>query len=357
MDLEVDQLNDYRTFRDLGKHAPAPKGYKKIRVHFVFAVKHDGRHKARPIADGHLTDAPVESVYSSVVSLQSLRLVVFIAELNELELWAADVGNAYLEAYTKEKVYIIAGKGFGKLEGHTLIIVKALYGLRSSGKRYAEKASEVLRAMGFTISRADPDVWMRRIDDHYEYIAVYVDDLAIASKNPKAITDALQNDHKLKLKGVGPLTYHLGCDFFRDKDGTLCYGPRRYIEKLLLNYENLFNSKPKMFSAPLERNDHPELDDTVFLEPDDQRKYLSLVGALQWAISLGRFDIGTSTMTMSRFRVEPSKGHMERVKRIIGYLRRYKNAAIRVRVRLPDIKSLPQTVYDWAYTTYGNVKE
>ena len=62
-------------------------------------------------------------------------------------------------------------------------------------------------------------------------------------------------------------------------------------------------------------------------------------------------------MTMSRFRVEPRKGHMERVKRIIGYLRRFKNAAIRVRIGLPDIKSLPQTVYDWAYTTYGNVKE
>ena len=44
---------------------------------------------------------------------------MFVAELNGLELWAADVGNAYLEAYTKEKVYIIAGPEFEKLEGHT----------------------------------------------------------------------------------------------------------------------------------------------------------------------------------------------------------------------------------------------
>jgi hypothetical protein len=50
-----------------------------------------------------------------------------------LELWGADIGNAYLEALTKEKVYIIGGPEFGDLSGHTLLIFKALYGLRSSG--------------------------------------------------------------------------------------------------------------------------------------------------------------------------------------------------------------------------------
>ena len=74
----------------------------------VYDVKHDGRHKFRLVAGGHLTDTPIESVYSGVVSLRSLRLVIFLAELNGLEVWGADIGNAYLEAKTKEKVYIIA---------------------------------------------------------------------------------------------------------------------------------------------------------------------------------------------------------------------------------------------------------
>ena len=60
-----------------------------------------------------------------------------------------DVGNAYLEAYTQEKVYIIAGPEFGELAGHTLIIVKALYGLRTSGARYHEKFAATLVDMGF----------------------------------------------------------------------------------------------------------------------------------------------------------------------------------------------------------------
>jgi hypothetical protein len=133
--LEMSQHAKYSTFKSLGKGSPGPDGYKKIRVHFVYDVKHDGRHKARLVAGGHLTDVPVDSVYSGVISLRNLRICVFLAELNNLQVHAANVGNAYLEAETKEKVYIIGGPGFGELEGHTLIIHKALYGLRSSGLR------------------------------------------------------------------------------------------------------------------------------------------------------------------------------------------------------------------------------
>ena len=85
-----------------------------------------------------MTETQLESVYSGVVSLRSLRIVIFLAELNEQELWGADISNAYLEAKTREKVYILGRTGFGKLEGHTLIIFKALYRLKSSGLRWHE---------------------------------------------------------------------------------------------------------------------------------------------------------------------------------------------------------------------------
>ena len=69
MALELEQLHEYKTFQDLGKNATPPQGYRKIRVHFVFTVKHEGRQKACLVADGHLTEAPLESVYSGIVSL------------------------------------------------------------------------------------------------------------------------------------------------------------------------------------------------------------------------------------------------------------------------------------------------
>ena len=75
--LEISQLDEYETFHDKGKNGIPPLGYKKIRCHMVYDVKHDGRHKARLVAGGHLTDTPVESVYSSVVSLKGLRQLCF----------------------------------------------------------------------------------------------------------------------------------------------------------------------------------------------------------------------------------------------------------------------------------------
>ena len=125
----MDQINEYKVFQDHGKAqydpksrkvSNAPNGYQKIRVHLIFAVKHDGRHKARLVAGGHLTPDPIESIYSGVVSIRSLGLVIFLAKLNNLEVWGADIGNAYLEAKTKEKLYVVAGPEFEELEGHAM---------------------------------------------------------------------------------------------------------------------------------------------------------------------------------------------------------------------------------------------
>ena len=89
----------------------------------VYDVKFDGRHKSRFVAGGHRTDTPIESTYSGVVSLLGVRTVTFLAELKELELWSTDIGNAYLESYTSEKVAFVAGGEFGEYAGQVMIIV------------------------------------------------------------------------------------------------------------------------------------------------------------------------------------------------------------------------------------------
>ena len=181
--LEMDQINEYKVFQDHGKAqydpksrkvSNAPNGYQKIRVHLIFAVKHDGRHKARLVAGGHLSPDPIESIYSGVVSIRSHRLVKSLAKLNNLEVWGADIGNAYLEAKTKEKLYIVAGPEFEELEGHILVIYKALYGLKSSGRRWSQKIHDIMLHMGFSPSKADPCVWLRKAKcaTKYEYVAI-----------------------------------------------------------------------------------------------------------------------------------------------------------------------------------------
>ena len=365
MDLELTQINEYKVFKDTGKaqfhngKAVTPDGFQKIRVHFVYAVKHDGRFKARLVADGHLTKEPVESIYSGVVSLRSLRMVVFLSQLNNLEIWGADVGNAYLEAYTDEKLCIIAGPEVKELQGHLLIMVKALYGTRSGGARWHDRLFDILQELKFKPSKADPDVWMRPEPGGtcYEYIAVYVDDLAIAAKHPQAFCNELKKKYNLKLKGVGPLEYHLGCTCKKDPDETLAADPRRYVNKILESYERMFKEKPRKSRPPLEGGDHPELDTSELCDDHQTKQFQTLIGQLQWLISLGHFDIAVHIMSLSRFRAQPRKGHLDRAKRIVGYLLFLPDGAIRFRTGKPDFSSLKAQEYDWTRSVYSGACE
>ena len=127
--MEIELIKEHQVFKDSGKAVyeknkitNAPEGLQKIRVHFVFDVKHCGKFRTRVVADGHLTKEPMETVYSGVVSIRNLRLAMFLAELNNLELWGPDVENAYLEALTREKLYIVGGPKFEELQGYVFVM-------------------------------------------------------------------------------------------------------------------------------------------------------------------------------------------------------------------------------------------
>ena len=119
----------------------------------MFDVKQCGKCKAWLVADGHLTKAPNETVYPGVVSLRNLRLAMFLAELNDLQLWGADVGNAYLQALTKEKLHIVAGPEFEELQGYIVVMYKVLYGTRSGGACWHDKLFDILQQMDFKLQK------------------------------------------------------------------------------------------------------------------------------------------------------------------------------------------------------------
>ena len=257
------------------------------------------------------------------------------ATVNNLELWGAD-GEHNLQALTREKLYTVNGP-----------------------ECWHDKIFETLQNMVFKPSRADPDTWMKysKGGSHYEYIAVYVDDLAICMKDPKSFCDTLKEKYKLKLKGVGPINYHLGCGYTRDEDGTLVADPRKYVEKILESYEKTFGEKPKKTKTPLVEGDHPESDISDFCDQDQIKQYQTIVGQLIWLSGLGRFDIAVHVMTMSRFRQQPRIGHLERLKKIVGYLANFPHGALRFRLHEPDYSNLPHKEYNWQRAAYGGAKE
>ena len=83
-------------------------GFQRIPYHLAFDVKCDGKHKSRLVAGGNHTEPPKEDIYSGVVSIESIRILLFLATLNNPQIWAADVGNAFLNARCRERVLIRA---------------------------------------------------------------------------------------------------------------------------------------------------------------------------------------------------------------------------------------------------------
>ncbi len=356
---ELDKLADYNVFKDNGNEVP--DGHIKIHLKWVFDVKADGRRRARIVARGDLTPSGEESSYSSVAGMRSVRIVTFLAELNDLELWQGDIASAYLTAETSERVFIKAGPEFGVLAGRILIVKKALYGLKMSGVCFHQRASRCLREMGFTQSYADADVWMRDAGDVWEYVVVYVDDLMVALKDPKSFFERMTSDEfKFTIADPGPIKYHLGGDFFRDNDGTLCYGAQTYAKRLMQTYEQIYGELPTKVSCALDPDDRPELDRSELCTPDETAKFQSLIGACQWMISLCRFDIVEAVMSLNRFRCAPRVGHLERLKRLCGYIRKQPHAAIRMRTGIPDHESqfgATPKKHNWMETVYGNPQE
>jgi hypothetical protein len=190
-----------------------PVGYQWIPCHMIFNIKLDLTRKARFVAGGHWTDPDPNLSYSTVVTRESVRIAFVIVALNEIEIKSIDIGNAYLNAPAREKVYTTVGPEFSPDKiGKPVLIVRALYGLKTSGAAWHAQLTATLRAMEFTPSMADPDVWMRPASKpngfaYYEYLLVYVDDVLILSHDPKPILSCIEKFYRLKEPASDPKTY------------------------------------------------------------------------------------------------------------------------------------------------------
>ena len=100
----------------------------------------------------------------------------------------------------------MAGIEFGSDRGKVLRIVRALYGLKSSGASWRKVLAQSLTDLGYVSSKADPDLWIKpRVkpngDEYYSMVLVYVDDVMHFDHLPEILMGKLGELHRLKEKG------------------------------------------------------------------------------------------------------------------------------------------------------------
>ena len=180
------------------------------------------------------------------------------------------------------------------------------------------------------------------------------------TKDPQSLLAQLMAPpYNFNLKESGKLAFHLGCDFNRDSTGTLYMDPGKYIDCMEEAYVQHFKTRSaQRYSSPLQKGDHPELDISPFLNVEEKEVYLSLVDSNQWSISIGRFDILSAIMAMSNFCSAPRRGHLDQMKRIYGYVCKYRHYKICFRVNEPDYSNVPGIKnHDWEHTMYPKHEE
>ena len=314
-----------------------PPGYQQIKCHMIFDVKMGEifRCKARFVAGGHTTETPTSLTYSSVVSRDSVRIILLAVAPNRLQVMACDIQNAYLTANCHEKIWTYAGPEFGSEHGQPMIIRKALYGLKSSGAAFKAHLVETLHDSGFKPPKTDPDVWIRpavKLDGtkYYEYIMCYVDDILSVSHDAKFILQSLKGQFKLKGDKIEPPDMYLGAQLgtmqVKGNEGWFL-SSEKYMKSAIQNIEETLQKMgqrlPSKCKMPLAYGYRPELDITPELKADGLQRYQELIRILLWAVELGRVNILMETSMMSTHLAMTRLGHLAQVYQIFGYLKEW----------------------------------
>ena len=360
-------------FKILEDHERVPVGWSPSSGHLVFDVKMDFERKARWVKDGHKCPEPETSSYAGVVSRESIRIMLTYAALMEVDIMAADIRNAYLQAPTSEKHYIICGQEFG-LEhvGKRALIVRALYGGKVAGRDFWHHLRSCMRdTLGFQSCLADPDVWMReatRADGsaYYEYVLLYTDDCLVISDNAeKVLREELGSMWELKEASIGPPKIYLGGTMRKVEleNGTKCwaFGSTQYVKAAVQNVEECLKREggalPARAPTPLSREYRPELDTSEELPPDEAAYYQSLIGILRWIVELGRVDLCTEVSMMSSHLALPRRGHLEEIHHVFGYLKKHHNAEMPFDPTPPAVDKELFARQDWSRSIYGEPGE
>ena len=165
--------------------------------------------------------------------------------------------------------------------------------MRTSGARFHEHLSVRLRNMGFTPSKADFDMWIKRLEDGtYDYIARYVDDVMVFSKDPMKYMEMLKDFYTMK--GVGKPEYYLGGDVEQleepwiSKNINTTLSAKTYISQCLPKLAKMCNKEQfHKSTTPFDPNYFAELDESPFIDAEGISKYRSLIGCANWVVTLG----------------------------------------------------------------------
>jgi hypothetical protein len=280
---------------------------------WVFRIKRkaDGtidKYKTRLVARGFTQIYGVDyfTTYSPVAKLTSFRTILAIAARHDWEIESFDFVGTYLngELDANEELYMQAPPGYDSDPRGVKRLLKSLYGLKQAGRRWYDTLARALKNLGFTISVADPGVFIARVSGQILILAVHVDDCVLTGGSSDLISEYKQKVNSCyALTNLGPVHWLLGIKVTRDRAAhTLSLSQGAYIDAILLRFAL---SKAKAYGTPMtpgaiySKKDSPSSPNEVTRMKNTP--YREAIGSLMYAAVATCPDIAFAVSTLSQF--------------------------------------------------------
>ena len=316
---------------------PCPPGRKPIGCRWTFTIKpaangNPPRYKARLVAKGYSQRPGLDytETYASVVTHDTIRLLMSIVAARNMEMAQLDVKTAFLYGNLTEDIYMDQPEGFTSpgRENEVCHLKKTIYGLKQASRVWGERFSSFLQQHGFTPSSADPCLFVRKRGNETTYIAIYVDDGIIASDNQSAIDELLTAlGTEFEIRSSEPDRF-VGMIIHRNRQQRKIYLLQPdYTAKIIKNFQ-MKSCHPR--STPADPSVH-------LVKPPAQGgqvtatktfPYREAIGSLLYLALVTRPDISFAVGQAARFVENFDSTHCKAVRQIISYLQGTRNYGI-----------------------------
>jgi hypothetical protein len=309
---EVDKLFQKECMGDM-LIKDVPKGKQLLGSRFVYKVKRSSAKKARWVAKGYMEAVDGYSTYAPASILCVVRIILIIATTQGLQCEAIDFVSAFINADLKVPVYMHYPKGYGK-EGHCVIVWKAVYGLKISGRLWNHLLVSVLEDYGFKQSKAFTSMFYH--PEKKFWINTHVDDLycCASTEDLSDLRNHIEEKWKLEITYETNPTDYLGIDICHHPNGDISISQPNYIAKMLnkFNMEDATETNTPMTADPL----------VPAKEEEHGIPYRQLIGSLiYFSLCIGPV-ISFVVKELSRFLHQPSAAHWKAAKRVLRFLKR-----------------------------------